>query len=1193
MKPFYTPVLRALLVLTGIALLVGGRDVYAVEIPPDGSVAFIQTSGPNAPLGNGDFYTNVDGANEPHIIRFEVPCTWPANRPITVALFDPESLESGTVIDIDEVADEPDDTTFTLKQGTTILATETYTPTGGTDGLWVELATFVPQVDCSTALATTYTVETTTSDDDEQSWRLRVGYDPDCVGGACSGIGADQSALLDGGAELIDDLDGTPGTGDELLVGLLQVSFQHASPECQTFYFQVDATASEVVLHNFDMDNRESINYYTSTGREIEGTLSGQAVWNKASGANTPPERVGDVVEVLEGEGGVWSAEVCTNEDNQYIFEGERDKAIFYDQPPTPQMEVAKDDGVTVVRPNDLLTYTLAFTNTSGTSNAPGAAARINLTDQLPEDTTFVACEIDAPLTGTCTETNPGLLNIDINELIIATPGENTGSVQVTVRVNPGADGTLLNTVDLNYQDIFGNNYSPVSAEDEDVIEDSSVLTATKDDSLLVDNDNNGAASAGDILKYTIIMTNAGNLPAEGVVFTDTPDANTTLVTGEVETTQGEIVIGNNPGDTTIEIEIGTVAVGASVTITFAVQVNDPLSPNVDQVANQGIFTGDNVDRTPTDDPDTPDLPDDPTITPLVPPVVPAPPVLEATKTVVTLNTAADAPCRALVDETLQYTVVITNSGNTPATLVNFVDTPDANTRLVPNSVTTTQGTVSSGNSAGDAQVQVDIGTLAPGSQVEITYQMTVLDLPPGQTVLENQGRVSASELNTDVLTDDPATAAPDDPTQTLACAPPPSTFLTATKDDRLLVDNDDNGAASAGETLGYTIIMTNSGDVAAEGVVFTDTPDANTTLVTGEVETTQGEIVIGNNPGDTTVEVTIGTVAVGASVTITFAVQVSNPLPPGVDQVANQGTFTGSNITDDTPTDDPGTPNLPDDPTITPLVPPVAPAPPVLEATKTVVTLETEATAPCRALVDETLEYTVVITNSDGGDATLVTFVDTPDVNTQLVPGSVTSTPGTVLSGNAANDTQVQVDIGTLVSGAQVEITYQVTVLDLPANQTVLENQGRISADELSDDLLTDDPTTAEVGDPTRTLACVPGTTAIELLQFTATRAGATVRVRWVTGTELDTWGFHLYRSTDGSRANAVQVTPELIVAQGRGREQTVYTWIDRDVVEETSYTYWLHEIELDGSTHEYGPAARTVPQRDGGRIFLPMVIR
>ncbi len=890
MRSCYTPVLWAIFVLTGIILLINAHNLYAVEIPPDGSVAFIQTSGPNAPLSNGDFYASDAADDQSHEIVFGVPCRWPASRPITVALFDPESFDSNTVLDIDEVKGDADDTTFALKRNGTILTTETYTPDMDTDGRWVELLTFRPEVDCATSLSSTYIIETTTSDNDEQSWRLRVGYDPDCGDDACSGIGATQSALL-GNDNIEEDLDGIEGTGDELLVGLLQVSFQHASDECQTFYFQVDASASEVVLHNFDMDNRDSITYRTPTGREIEGTVSGESAWNNSEPADVSPERVGDVIAVEPGEGGVWSATACTGADNQYIFEGQQDAPIFYEQPPTPRMEITKDNGVAVVRPNDLLTYTLAFTNTSGTSNAPGAAARVNLTDQLPEDTTFVACEIDAPFTGTCVQ-NGEQLDIAINELVTA-PGENSGSVQVTVRVNPGAEGTdgiLRNTVTLEYQDVFDNNYSAVQAEDTDEIENSAVITATKDDSLLVDNDGNNKPSAGDILQYTIVMTNVGNLPADDIIFDDTPDANTTLVPGTVASSQGDVTIGNGDNDTMVEVAIGAVPVRNSVMITFQVQINTSLPSDVDQVVNQGIFT--------------------------------------------------------------------------------------------------------------DAQ------------------------------------------------------------------------------------------------------------------------------------ETT-------------------------------------------------------------TLTDDPGTPGISDDSTRTPLVPSLAPAPPTLEATKSVVTLDSEASAPCQALVDETLQHTVLITNSDGAAATLVNFVDTPDARTRLVPSSVATTQGTVLSGNAAGDAQVQVNIGTLESGSQVEITYQVMVLDLSANQTVLENQGRVNANELSDALLTDDPTTVEQDDPTQTLACVPGTTAIELLQFTATRPGATIRVRWVTGTELDTWGFHLYRSPDNSRANAVQVTSELIVGQGRGQEQTVYTWIDRDVVEGTSYTYWLQEIELDGSTHEYGPAGRIAPQRNEEEIFLPIVIR
>jgi uncharacterized repeat protein (TIGR01451 family) len=63
------------------------------------------------------------------------------------------------------------------------------------------------------------------------------------------------------------------------------------------------------------------------------------------------------------------------------------------------------------------------------------------------------------------------------------------------------------------------------------------VLTATKHDVLLVDNDNDGVADPGDTIRYTVAVTNSGTMDATNVDFTDTVDANTTLVGGSVRTT--------------------------------------------------------------------------------------------------------------------------------------------------------------------------------------------------------------------------------------------------------------------------------------------------------------------------------------------------------------------------------------------------------------------------------------------------------------------------------------------------------------------------------------------------------------------------------------------------------------------------------------------------------------------------------
>ena len=57
----------------------------------------------------------------------------------------------------------------------------------------------------------------------------------------------------------------------------------------------------------------------------------------------------------------------------------------------------------------------------------------------------------------------------------------------------------------------------------------SPAMSATKTDTLLVDNDGDNLADAGDALRYTVVLSNNGATDALGVVFSDTLDANTTL----------------------------------------------------------------------------------------------------------------------------------------------------------------------------------------------------------------------------------------------------------------------------------------------------------------------------------------------------------------------------------------------------------------------------------------------------------------------------------------------------------------------------------------------------------------------------------------------------------------------------------------------------------------------------------------
>lgn len=67
-------------------------------------------------------------------------------------------------------------------------------------------------------------------------------------------------------------------------------------------------------------------------------------------------------------------------------------------------------------------------------------------------------------------------------------------------------------------------------------------------------------------------------------------DTNLTLQTGSVQTSAGEVLLGNNPGDTTISIQVGDVDDGDTVKIQYQVKVSTSANPG-DQLQSRGEVT--------------------------------------------------------------------------------------------------------------------------------------------------------------------------------------------------------------------------------------------------------------------------------------------------------------------------------------------------------------------------------------------------------------------------------------------------------------------------------------------------------------------------------------------------------------------------------------------------------------------------
>ena len=139
--------------------------------------------------------------------------------------------------------------------------------------------------------------------------------------------------------------------------------------------------------------------------------------------------------------------------------------------------------------------------------------------------------------------------------------------------------------------------------------------------------------------------------------------------------------------------------------------------------------------------------------------------------------------------------------------------------------------------------------------------------------------------------------------------------IITATKTDSLFSDINNNGVVNPGDTLQYSVEITNLGDQAI-GVSFSDTLDPNTSLIVGSVNTGAGTVIKGNAAGDTTVEVDIGPLLLNNVLTLVFQAIVNDPFPMNLTEVANQGLVAGDNFTSIL-TDDPDSDGI-QEPTVT-----------------------------------------------------------------------------------------------------------------------------------------------------------------------------------------------------------------------------------------------------------------------------------
>ncbi len=212
-------------------------------------------------------------------------------------------------------------------------------------------------------------------------------------------------------------------------------------------------------------------------------------------------------------------------------------------------------------------------------------------------------------------------------------------------------------------------------------------------------------------------------------------------------------------------------------------------------------------------------------------------------------------------------------------------------------------------------------------------------------------------------------------------------------------------GVAEPGETLTYTITLTNSGGSDVPAFAVTDVLDVNTTFVSADN---------GGTHAGGVVDWAGVFVPANGSVVLTVVVTVNSPLPPGLLRIANVAHETGT---------------------------PAPPCPPAGEACVVLPTIGsimidkavTDANGNGLAEPGETLTYTITLGNDGGSDVIGIDITDPLDPNTVFVSADNGGThAGGVISWSGL----------TVAAGATRALTVIVTVVDpLPLDVTSIAN--------------------------------------------------------------------------------------------------------------------------------------------------------
>ncbi|PEB24314.1 cell surface protein [Bacillus toyonensis] len=608
----------------------------------------------------------------------------------------------------------------------------------------------------------------------------------------------------------------------------------------------------------------------------------------------------------------------------------------------------------------ETLTYSISLANIGNI-----AATNVIYTDPIPSGTTFIPGSVTVNGV-TQAGANPAT-GISIGS--IAANSTTTISFQVFVPSIPQTN-PILNSGTTTYQYIPVPNQPAVSGTDTTNIVSTQVNNATVTMAKAVDKN---FADIGDTLTYTVSFTGTGNTNANNVIFTDVIPTGTTFVLNSL-TIDGTTQVGANPAN---GVNIGSIPTGTTKNVSFQVVVSAIPASNV---VSNGSSASYQYTVNPSQSPVTKNISSNLVST-------------QINNANVTLTKSTNKQF-ATIGETISYTILITNSGNTAANNVQLTDPLPNGTILTLGSVTL-NGVLQNV----DSLVALPIGTIPGGATFTLSFQVTVINITAQNPIINNAFASYIYTVNPS-LPPTSKTANSNSVTSTIRLA-----NLHANK-------SVSQTFAEVGDVLTYTFSLTNDGNVAANNVLLSDSIANGTAFVPNSV------IVNGvSQPGATPASINIGSINANATITASFQVLITSI--PNPNPISNSASISYNFIVD--PNASPVSKNTTSTTTFTQ----------VNDANViSAKTVDREF-----ATVGDILTYTVILTNAGSVSADSPTFVDTNPDGTTFIPN--TFLINGVLQNNA--DPNIGVPLPGIPANGSLTVSYQVTVTSLPTqNPTV-----------------------------------------------------------------------------------------------------------------------------------------------------------